>query len=829
MKKNMNRWINVCFALSATALGVSQAIAANDVHSVVLEKEYINQPSSAQFWLETVEHSSASEADRQRYIKPAKFRLIQLELDQLKYHLNQTVTASTDLVNERAASVDLSIPLPNGGYETFVVAPNQVLPAELAARYPGIKTFSGTSAETNNTRIVLDYTLQGFHAMVTSEKYGTFYIDPYESGNTRTYISYFKKDYHKTKDLRLIEETLTHSDSQLNNAPSFRSGRSGFGTSDMYPLRTYRLAIATTYEYSRFHGGTKQSVMSAVATTINRVNEIYERDLAIRLQLIPTTDQLFSLDVNDYYTNNRSDLMQGESQIVIDNVIGQQGYDVGHLFSATGGGSALIGSVCTRGKGSGVSGLGMPMGDAFDIDIVAHEIGHQFGAEHTHNTGCNRVSYNAVEPGSGSTIMGYAGVCGPNVQVNSDAMFHSYSIGNVRHFMDRGYGSGCGTSEMSLNTPPVVRAGPDVTIPKETPFVLTGSAADTEDQASLTYSWEQIDRGDLVARPTANQVTGPTFRAKLPTVSPTRYLPNLDAIINNQTPTWEVLSSVARSYKFRLVARDNNTESPQVSWDERVITVDGTAGPFLVSEPNTKINWLPGSTQTVRWQVAGTHLPPVSVSLVNILLSLDGGKTYPHTLAKNSPNTGKAEVVLPNSISNTARIKVEAVDNIFFDISNVDFSISEGIGLNQAPEFTSVAPVNATSGTAYHYQVSAKDVDSPEIRFRAKTKPAWLSFDASTLVLSGTPTDADIGSHQVVLQVSDSQIVTSQTFQITVTGSATQTCGTVEPWSASQVYVTGDQVSYGNKTFEARWWTKGQQPDASKVDGDWKLIDPCQP
>ncbi|MCC7465497.1 MAG: T9SS type A sorting domain-containing protein, partial [Saprospiraceae bacterium] len=443
-------------------------------------------------------------------------------------------------------------------------------------------------------------------------------------------------------------------------------------------LRRYRLALACTGEYAFFHGGTKPLVLAAMTTSMNRVNGVYERDFAVTMQIIANNDVLIFLNgATDPYNNGDGGAMLGQNQNTCNNLIGVANYDIGHVFSTGGGGIAGLNVVCGTSKANGVTGQGSPVGDPFDIDYVAHEMGHQFGGNHTYgNCGGNVNSPNAVEPGSGTTIMAYAGICGPqqNVANNSEDIFHGYNMLEMGAFIYTGGGNTCPVKINTGNNNPVVDAGPNRVIPKSTPFALTATGSDV-DGDTLTYTWEQMDFGNAPSPPVSTATSGPLFRSYKGNTSPTRVFPRLQDLVNNVNSTWEELPGVARNMNFRVTARDNDWYAGCTDEDDMQITVSAASGPFLVTSPNTNVTWSVGSTQTITWDVANTTAAPVSCANVRITLSTDGGFTYPVELAASVPNTGSADIIVPNNISTTCRVRVEAVGNIFFDISNTNFTI----------------------------------------------------------------------------------------------------------------------------------------------------------
>ncbi|TNE69099.1 MAG: T9SS type A sorting domain-containing protein, partial [Bacteroidetes bacterium] len=523
-----------------------------------------------------------------------------------------------------------------------------------------------------------------FHAMWSSAHNGTVFIDPYAHGHTEYYVVYHKKDYAPPAgkapfgcDVALDDEPVVTGQELPAPVVSARSN-------DGY-MRQYRLALACTGEYATFHGGTKPAVLAAMVTSVNRINSVYEQEFAVTLQLIPNNDTLIFLDSStDPYANNNGGTMLGQNQSTCDALIGAGNYDMGHVFSTGGGGIAGLGVVCTGGKARGVTGQSAPVGDPFDIDYVAHEMGHQFSGNHTQNNSCSRFGPTAMEPGSASTIMGYAGICAPNVQNNSDDYFHGVNVAEIMDFILSGPGGNCPVLIPSGNTAPVVSAGPNYTIPKSTPFALHAEASDPDSADVLTYCWEQMDNNTGIMPPQSTNPSGPLFRSFIPDTLPTRYFPRLETLVDNTGSTWERLSSVGRNLKFRVTVRDNNPAGGSTAQDDMVVSVDKNTGPFKVTSPNTTENWQIGAYQIIRWDVANSDQAPVSCSAVNIRLSTDGGLTYPVQLAEAVPNTGKYCLLVPDIESATARIMVAAVDNIFFDISDKNFSITPAT----APSFS---------------------------------------------------------------------------------------------------------------------------------------------
>ena len=616
-----------------------------------------------------------------RYIIPQSYRTLELDLQNLSSTLNNVPKEKFTRVKD--SGFLLSLPLPNNIFVTFKVVESPVMAEELAIKYPQIKTYLGQGVSDKTARVRFDITPAGFHAIIFSSQ-GTVYIDPYSLGETRYYISYYKKDYIPTEEQLNTVCNLFGEDSEfgdhirnlVNDNPFVLTGPQ---------LRTYRLACAATGEYTIFHGGTVALGLAAVVTAVNRVTGVYENEVAVRLELIPNNDLIIYTNPNtDPYTNNNGGTMLGQNISNLNSVIGNANFDIGHVFSTGGGGVAYLAVVCGSLKAGGVTGLSQPIGDPFYIDYVAHEMGHQYGGNHSFNgnagacSGGNRNAATAYEPGSGSTIMAYAGICAPqNLQSNSDDYFHNVNFVEMVNYTNNGNGNSCPVITNTGNGEPVatVPAG-GFTIPISTPFMLVGSGTDP-DNDPLTYCWEEWDLGPA-GHPNSPSGNAPIFRSFDPVDVPYRYFPKLSNILNNTQTIGEILPTYTRTLTFRLTVRDNRAGGGGVNYAQmQAINVTNTAGPFLVTQPNTAVTWQGNTNQTVTWDVANTSVAPVNVTEVNILLSTDGGLNFTEVLATNTPNDGSEDLFLPNLPTTQARIKVEAVGNVFFDLSNVNFTIED--------------------------------------------------------------------------------------------------------------------------------------------------------
>lgn len=642
--------------------------------------------ASNNIWSVDSDVSTVSQGERNFY--PQRHLTLTLNMRELKKVLTTVPLERTE--SARRANIALVLPLPDGQTGRFRIVESPIMEPGLAAKFPDIHTYSGQGIDDRGSTVRFDLTAAGFHAMVRSPK-GTVYIDPCSRNDTDHYVSYYRRDLYTEGAALIGGWTCGVIDEPNMTAETRRLIESGIFATSGSELRTYRLACAATAEYTQFFGGTVELGLAAIVTAINRVTGIYETEVAIRLTLVANNNMLvYTNSATDPYTNNSPSSMLSENQANIDAVIGNANYDIGHVFSTAGGGLAGVGVVCRLGvKARGVTGTSSPVGDAFYVDYVAHEMGHQFGGNHSFNGnsgscgGGNRHASTAYEPGSGSTIMAYAGICGlQNLQPHSDPYFHTISFDEIVAYTTAGSGN-CPTPVSTGNNPPLLVAGASgFTIPISTPFRLTGAASDL-DNDPLTYSWEEFDLGPAGA-PDSPSGTAPIFRCFNPVSSPTRVFPALSDLLNNTHTIGEILPTYERGLGFRLTARDNRSGGGGVNYASMSFSVTESAGPFEVTAPNTAVSWPATSAQTVTWNVANTNTSPVSCSTVNILLSTDGGQTFPLTLASDTPNDGSELITVPDSRSSTARVMVEAIGNIFFDVSNVNFTVDAPVPIQLA-------------------------------------------------------------------------------------------------------------------------------------------------
>ena len=609
---------------------------------------------------------------------PTEYKIFFLNSDKFYQNLN---------FSRKNKSIELELPDSEGNLKKFMLIKSSNFEIGLQNKFPEIQSFSAIGIEDPSLTAKISIGIDGLHAVIYSNNSPTTYIDPYTK-DKKYFITYKRSSLPKVEsDFKCMVEGDVKAHESQNSYKLINDGK----------LRTYRLAIVCSGEYAQFHLNRqgipssasdtekKSAVLSAMNTSLTRINGVFEKDLGIKMVIVEDNDKIIFLDsTTDNITDGNAGVMINEVQSICDSEIGNANYDIGHIFSIGGSGLAGLGVVCQSGsKARGVTGISSPVSDPYDIDYVAHEIGHQFGATHTQNNSCNRTLSTAVEVGSGSTIMGYAGICAPNVigvgpsTGSSDDYFHTVSITQMQNYITSF--ANCAELTDTNNSTPTADAGLDFVVPASTPFKLTGIATDADENNSLSFNWEQIDNEIGIMPPSSTNEQGPMFRS-LPSKSvPYRYFPEISTIIDGgNSNTWEVLPSVGRELNFAFTVRDNNEGGGSTARDDMKVTViDGDA--FEITSQTTNVTWDTGSTQTINWNVSETNQSPINCSLVNIKLSTDGGETFPITLKSNTPNDGVEELIVPNNPSENARIMVEAVENIFFNINSGDININSTV------------------------------------------------------------------------------------------------------------------------------------------------------
>ena len=647
------------------------------------------------FYWEKIKNTPSEKTSILNNFNKNKYQLFSLNLDNFKVLLADVPSRKNIGTNPM---VVINFPDKKGNMEQFQVTETSTLAPEIAIKYPNIKTYIGFSLDNPGGRIRFSVTPQGLKTMSTYPNKPALFTVPLNKGGESLYITY---DRSMRIDSKKDFECLTENE----NVPIKEIISLNRDANDQI-LRTLRIAISTTGEYTNFwddgddtNGDAQEDALAALVSTLNRTNEVFEVDMAITFQLVTGTEIIYPTASTDPYTGS----FNSQLQSTLTSEVGESNYDIGHLFNYGGnnGNAGCIGCVCVDGqKGSGFSSHsftdndgGPNMDDFFDIDYVPHEIGHQMGGNHTFSQSNEGTGVN-YEPGSGTTIMGYAGITGANdVQDHSDPYFHYGTINQVLNNLDT---RTCWTSSEITNNPPVADAGDDYTIPQGTAFKLVGSATDSDEEDVLTYTWEQVDSGTTTSSnfgPT--KTSGAVWRSRPPSSNPTRYMPVRFRVLSGElteanpqetedNTSWETVSTVARSLNFALTVRDRSETNgvgqfPQSDFDFMTVTVDGSSGPFAVTSQTTNETWNVGESQTVTWDVAGTDTGSVNTPSVNIYLSTDGGLTFPFLAASNVANDGSHTFSVPpaDGDSDQLRLMVEGNDNIFYAINSTNLSLQE--------------------------------------------------------------------------------------------------------------------------------------------------------
>lgn len=703
------------------------------------------------FWQKVEIEETLSRGFPERSIPEMKADIFSLEIDNIREYLN---AAPIEFSAGRGLAV--SIPLPDAGMKTFYVFDSPVMESGIAKRYPHIRSFVGRSDD--GGRIHMGYGAGGFYAMVKSGE-ATIIIDNYNFDNDRYYAVYKMADYPTDywTTFRCENEDHDHDDFH-KHLEDLMSEERGDRNGNPVALRSYRLAMATTSQYSSRFGGTKESVMEELNKLVNRVNMVLYNDIGARLILINNTDVLIQLTGN-VYTNGNAGAMINENPIVLQtNGVFPQDYDIGHVLGTNGGGLAQLNSLCTTSgqpsgssKARGVSTWATVVGDPFHIQVVAHEVGHQFGANHSFNNcneGGNERNDTGFEPGSGHTIMSYFGLCGPDNAAGSQLDNYGWhSLNEMFNHIHTGSASGCGTIVDNVNTRPTsyIDLEDGFTIPVGTPFKLTGRAEDNEsDSSELTYSWEQADTGPLspLGQPLGS---APLFRTYEPSASPVRYFPNLPDVLNGVSRREEVLPGITRPLTFRFVVRDNDPNGGAYMQSEISFSSTDKAGPFKFITSTAGETYEVGDYIRLEWDVAGTDTEPVNCKNVNILIAAQNGQQLV-PVATNVINNGFIEIEIPDLVSEGLRFYIEAADNIFFNVSNGNFSIVEA-----SEPSLSIIPSD------YYLEIC-----SPAVAEVSFTISPLGGFDGTAEInyLGGLPEGIEVSLDKTVVNASDEFMAT---------------------------------------------------------------------
>lgn len=640
------------------------------------------------------------------FTRAVQYKVFSLDINYMKSML---AALSTDPGQAQV----IELPMPDGTYRAFNVWQSTMMEPGLAKAYPQIKTFTGTAVGNARVTAKIDFTLRGFHAIIFDGT-NTSFIDPYNLQDDHYYIVHYQQDEVLPANQVSVCQFKNGDENGpagvatvVGNNPLQQLSKIASG----YNSHTYRLALACSHQYAAAATGmanpTVADVLSAMTTSMNRINGVYEREFSITMVLVANDTNLiylpsYAYDPYSAINTNPSSLLF-ENQHICDSTIGNANYDLGHVFTTAGGGLSMLGCICRSGiKAESETGLPTPTGDGFDIDFVAHEMGHEFGANHPFNNGsdgsCGGGNINpstAYEPGSGSTIMAYAGICSPDdIQRHSDAYFHAVNLTEIYNYSIVGSGSSCAVIASTGNTPAGLPSfSATYAIPYKTPFELTAPAAtDSIADTSNTYCWEEWNLGEAGSRLYNTHFAGPIFRSFSPDTSLTRVFPMLDSILvgtysyasNSVNSHYEYhegekVPDTARFLTFRLTERAvyQGLGSFIFPSDSVHLNVINIGSPFSVAILDSADNyWQVGTMHTVLWNVASTNIAPINCDSVYVYLSTDGGHTWTYNLGEY-PNTGSAIITVPaNAITYAARIKVKGANNVFFNVNRQNFNIN---------------------------------------------------------------------------------------------------------------------------------------------------------
>ncbi len=717
------------------------------------------------YWQQEITPNKLSENFSNRF-KVSQGKLFTFDEQQFKNELKELGVTSK-------GSKTIYFPNMQGKLIAFRVVETPVLSPDLSLKYPNIKSYSGYAVTDSKVKIRFSVSHKGVQSMmVNADEASTVFLQK-DAGNK--YVLY-KRDPNGKREANFICET--------KQAIEEQRGQLTQRVVNDQILRKFRLAVTASGEYTQYHGGTVADALAAINATITRINQVFETDLAITLELVPNLDQVIFTDAS---TDPYSGSLSPKVQSTLDNILGSANYDLGILFNRANqgdGNAGFIGAVCVNNrKGSAYASGPNPEGDLFDLDFVAHEMGHQFGANHTWSFESEGTQVQ-VEPGSGTTIMGYAGITNENdVAPNGDDYFHYVSIVQITDYLKT---VGCAQTIALTNTPPSVIPTGSFTIPISTPFVLSADASDVDATDVLTFAWEQIDVGIVT-----QSIFGPTnpiganFRSQKPSTSPDRYFPKLSRVLAGQltqtspaeNSAWETVSDIERELNFALTVRDNALGGGQVVADLVNVFVENSAGPFLMTSQNTTFITTAGSIETIVWDVANTNMAPINVQTVDIMLSIDGGQTFAVTLAENVANDGSHDVVMPGDATTTeARIMIRANGNIFYAINAADFTIEgsdivlsmENLDQEVCQNDILVVPFNYQTFNGFAEE-STFSIVSPPAGVDIAIFPETATVTDTAIEITFTDTEnLAVGSYPITVAATTSSLTKELTFNLNV-------------------------------------------------------------
>ena len=654
----------------------------------------LQSQSSDELWSPSTATSKKESNKLNKNLEPKEYKVFNLNLELLKSKLN---TSPKRNAKSKRSGVIISFPNELGELHKYEVFEASIMDENLQNKYKEINSYIGYDVSNKANIVRFSLSSIGLHAFVLSVE-NKIRISPF-SNDILLYKVFSNNNANPNEAILCETEDLIIE--RVFNKTSIKKRNSLLPNGE---IRVFKLAVTATDEYSEYHLDRlgvssnsskeykKKKILEVIAATVTGVNAVLERDLSIKLKLIDESENIIFLE-NDSDGLNNDDiygLLNGNGSIV-NSLVGLENYDIGHVFTkATGfsGGLASVWSVCTEDKSSGVSGLLKPFGADFE-ELVLHEIGHQFGARHTFNSdidGCRnaRSDGSAVEPGSGSTIMSYAGVCIPQqIQSTTDLYYHYNSIKQIWSYIS---GISCGMVEEIENTSPIIEPLNDYYVPILTPFELNAQVSDNEGD-EMTFNWEQINGENTIVPPVSSSTLGASFRSYPPSSDSNRFFPNKTIVNSGETSSqWEVLPSVPRTMNFGLSVRDNSIKGSQISIDELQVNFVENSAPFVVTSQNENIEWKTGEIHKIKWNVSNSNKEPINCEKVQILLSEDGGESFPIVLISETLNDGEAEITVPNISSEGVKIKVKSISNIFYSVNKGYIRVNPNPNLTFVPD-----------------------------------------------------------------------------------------------------------------------------------------------
>ncbi|MGK0364534.1 MAG: hypothetical protein ACI85O_001591, partial [Saprospiraceae bacterium] len=668
---------------------------------------------------------------------PSNFQAYNLNVPELTEALADAPERFAHINSE----VAISLPQADGTLAHFQVYKSSIFSEYLAKKYPNLSSFHLQNVDNQKITAKLNITSHGIYALIFHPQKGLTYLEPYSRNNENYYIVY------KAKDLGTTEQ---HAEFSCNVTQELNIEEENKLVQVVAPdclLRKYRLCISATGEYTQWHGGTVTDAMEKIMVLTANTNLVFEQETGVTFELVDNNDQMiFTNPATDPFTNDNKFLLLNENQTATDNIIGIGNYDLGIVLGIVGGGVAQLKSVCSNNKAQSSAGsTWSPEGYPLEATFI-HELGHKFGATHSFNNSCNnnRVNSTAFETGSGSTLMSYAGACAPSVTYPRDFYFHTGNLNQILTFIQFDLLNNCGEIIPLGNVPPDAFAGADRNLPVGIPFELTGTSSNPDDSPQR-FNWEQIDNQIANAPPTGNNGAGPAFRSFPAKDTPVRTFPKIECLLNPASSNceWEVLPDVTRNMTFTFTAFDATEGAGCWASDNLSLIFVEREEDFAVEYPNGGENFTPNQNINVQWNTGETDLAPVNCLFVDVLLSTDGGRNFSMTLAEGIPNTGLANLQLPNIVSETCRIKIKGHDNYFFDFSDDNFTIEEqgDFALNPLTSLQAFCG-NVPTTVSFEIEITAAENFNSPISFPTSddTGETSISFTPSEVIPPATVT-----------------------------------------------------------------------------------------